>query len=118
MLVNNDDRPRLLRLLLVVLMFHLHNSIRTRHYLHCPAIAPPSESPWQKLNDRANPTSFLHMTGLTRECFGMLLAYLFDLEAIAHLRGCQRGQLRSLRPKGYLGLLLFYLGSTMNYKHL
>ncbi len=52
MLVNNDDRPRLLRLLLVVLMFHLHNSICTHHYLHRPAIVPPSESPWQKLYDR------------------------------------------------------------------
>ncbi len=48
----------------------------------------------------------------------MLLAYLFDLEAIAHLRGRQRGRPRSLSPEGYLGLLLFYLASTMNYKHL
>ncbi len=48
----------------------------------------------------------------------MLLAYLFDLEAIARLHGREQGRPRSLRPKGYLGLLLFYSGSTMNYKHL
>ena len=58
------------------------------------------------------------MTGLTRECFGTLIAYLFDLKAIARLRGRQRGWPRLLRPEGYLGVLLFYLGTTMNYKHL
>jgi hypothetical protein len=78
--VNNDDRPRLLRLLLVVLMFHLHNSICTRHYLHHPVIVPPSKLPWQKLYDRANPTSFLHMTGLTQE-------YIIFVVLGAHLAG-------------------------------
>jgi hypothetical protein len=41
--------------------------------------------------------------------------HVFDLEALAHLL---RGRPRLLGPEGYLGLLLFYLGSTMNYKHL
>jgi hypothetical protein len=57
------------------------------------------------------------MTGLTRQCFGMLLAHLFDLEAIARLHSRQRGWPQSLCSEGYLGLLLFYLGSTMNNKH-
>ncbi len=48
----------------------------------------------------------------------MLLAHLFDLEAIAHLRSRHVGRPRSLRPDGYLGLVLFYFGSTMSYKHL
>ncbi len=48
----------------------------------------------------------------------MLLAHLFDLEAITRLRSRQVGRLRSLRPDGYLGLVLFYFGSTMSYKHL
>jgi hypothetical protein len=104
--------------LLVVLLFHMHNRIRFRHYLRRPAIAPPSESPWQRLYDHADPTLFLHMTGLTRGCFAMLLAHLFDLEAIAHLRSRHVGRPRSLRPDGYLGLVLFYFGSTMSYKHL
>jgi hypothetical protein len=41
--------------------------------------------------------------------------HLFDLEALAR-RPCGRPCL--LGPEGYLGLLLFYLGSTMNNKHL
>ena len=48
----------------------------------------------------------------------MLLAHLFDLEAITRLRGRQVGRPRLLRPDGYLGLVLFYFGSTMSYKHL
>ena len=67
---------------MVVLLFQLHNSIRTRHYLHRPAIVLPSESTWQRLYERADLLSFLHMTGLTRPCFAMLLSALFDHEEI------------------------------------
>ena len=56
------------------------------------------------------------MTGLTQPTFAMLLDYLFDLEDIVHRR--RHGCPRLLGPEGCLGLLLFYLGSTMNYKHL
>ncbi len=55
------------------------------------------------------------MTGLNRCAFVMLMDHVFDLEALAR-RCCGRPCL--LGPEGYLGLLLFYLGSTMNYKHL
>ncbi len=56
------------------------------------------------------------MTGLNREAFGSLLYYLFDLDHIANVR--RRGRPPLLSPDGLLGLLLFYLGSTMDYKHL
>jgi len=56
------------------------------------------------------------MTGLTRSAFRSLLDYLFELDAIVHYR--RRGRPRSLGPDGELGLLLFYLGSTMTVKHL
>ena len=56
------------------------------------------------------------MTGLTRRAFQSLLGYLFDLEKIARHR--KRGRPRSLSPDGYLGLLLFYFGSKMNYSHI
>jgi hypothetical protein len=104
---------------MVVLLFKLHNSIRTLHYLHDrPAIVPPSDSPWQRLYEQADPSSFLHMTGLTRRCFVMLLSALFDPEKILPHQRRRRGRPWSLRPEGCLGLLLFYLGSTMNHKHL
>jgi hypothetical protein len=56
------------------------------------------------------------MTGLNRHAFKCLLWYLFDNDEIVSHR--RRGRPRSLGADGYLGLLLFYLGSTMQYKHL
>jgi hypothetical protein len=78
----------------------------------------PHNSPWQKLYEQVNPTSLLHMTGLTRGAFKMLLNYPFDLKATAPLHGHQHGRPQSLSLDGHLGLLLFYLGRTMPYKHL
>ena len=118
MLVYDNDRERLRRVLMVVLLFQLHNSIRTRHYLHRPTIVLPSELPWQWLYERADPSSFLHMTGLTRQCFAMLLSALFNHEEILLHLSRRRGWPQSLRPEGCLGLLLFYLGSTVNHKNL
>ena len=117
MRVYDNDRERLRRVFMVVLLFQLHNSIRTCHYLHRPAIVSPSDSPWQRLYELADPSSFLHMTGLTRECFVMLYSAVFDPEEILPHHRRWRGQPRSLQPEGCLGLHLFYLGSTMNHKH-
>jgi hypothetical protein len=118
MLAYDNDRQRLRRVLMVVLLFQLHNSIRTRHYLYHPVIVLPSDSPWQRRYEQSDPSSFLHMTGLTRRCFVMLLSALFDPEEILLHQRRRQGRPRSLRPEGCLGLLLFYLGSTMNHKHL
>ncbi len=76
----------------------------------------PRQSLWQTLCDNANASSFLHITGLNRCTFIRLLDYVSDLEEITHRRAC--GCPRLLTPEGYLGLLLFYLGSTINYKYL
>jgi hypothetical protein len=53
---------------------------------------------------------------LSRNAFAILLDYLFDLDDITCR--CRCGCPCLLYPDGYLGLLLFYLGSSMNYKHL
>ena len=118
MLAYEDDQQRLRRVLMVVLLFQLHNSIRTRYHLHRPTIVSPINLLWQRLYEQADLLSFLHMTGLTRRCFAMLLSALFDPEEILPHQRRWRGRLQSLRPEGCLGLLLFYLGSTMNPKHL
>ena len=111
----DDNQRRLHLLLLVVLLLQYHNNIRDRHYLLQLAIIHPRESPWKRLYKHEDDDSFLHLTGLNQHAFGMLLEYIFDLEEFTRRR-CRRP--RSIGPDGYLGLLLFYLGSTMNYKHL
>jgi hypothetical protein len=115
-LKDDDNEPHLHRLLLVILLLHYYNSIRDRHCLHHSEILEPQRSPWKKLYKNSDTTSFLHMTSLTRGAFVSLLDYLFDLEEIAY--PCRCGRPRSLSPDGYLGLLLFYLGSKMKYGHL
>ncbi len=100
-----------------MLLLQYHNStIRCRYYLLPSAIVQPQESPWRSLYMNADETSFLHMKGLSRNAFAILSDYLFDVEDIA--QHCCHGCPCSLNPDGYLGLLLFYLGSMMNCKHL
>jgi hypothetical protein len=57
----------------LVLLACYHNSIRVLSYLLRAALVPPSLSPWRKLYDEGDSSSFLHVTGLTREAFDSLL---------------------------------------------
>ncbi len=114
-LTDDDNQRHICQLLLIVLLLQCHNSIRNCHYLHCLALLAPERSPWKKLYENADAASFLHMAGLTRGAFASILDYLFDLEEIAYRRRC--GWPLSLSPNGYLGLLLYYLGSKMQYRH-
>ncbi len=110
------QRHCLQRLLLIILLIQYHSSICHWSYLLCQAILKPHQSPWKKLYLQADDTLFFHMTRLILEGFRLLLQYLFDLEDITH--HCRRGRPCLLHPDGYLGLLLFYLGSTIYDKHL
>jgi hypothetical protein len=102
--------------LIIILVLFYHYSLRNHHHQHWSAILEPQRSPWKKLYKDGDTKSFLHMMSLTRHAFGSLLDYLFDLEEIASCYRCRWP--RSLDPDGYLGLLLFHLGSKMQYGHL
>jgi hypothetical protein len=117
-LVDFLDRnlQRLCHVLLIVPLLQYHNSIQDRHFLLQSAIVHPRKSLWQRLYANDNASSFLHVTGLNQYTFVMLLNYVFDLEEIAH--HCSRRCPHLLYPEWYFGLLLLYLGSMMNYKHL
>jgi hypothetical protein len=52
-------------LMALVMLACYHNSIRVRSYLLRAALVPPSLSPWRKLYDKGDSSSFLHVTGLT-----------------------------------------------------
>jgi len=92
----------------------LHNSIRVRSYLLPAYLVPPFLLPWRKLHDKGDSSSFLHVTGLTREAFDSLL-YVVIPPGHKMRRRC-RGRPWSLPPDGMLGLLLCYLGSQMTMK--
>ena len=114
--LTDAKKRRIKRVSLVLLLLLYHNSLRDRSRLLRQSVVQANEAPWRRLFLHGDSTSFLHMTGLTREAFRSLLDYLFDLDFIARHR--RPGRPLSLPPEGNLGLFLFYFGSTMNYKHL
>jgi hypothetical protein len=93
-----------------------HNSLRARSYLLRAALIPPSLLPWPKLYDNGDSSSFLHVTGLSREAFNSLLNIVIPPGHSMHRR-C-RGRPWLLPPDGMLGLLLCYLGNQMSIKWL
>jgi hypothetical protein len=100
--------------LVTIVMYH--NSLCVRTYLLRDVLVPPSLSPWRKLYDEGDESSFLHVTGLTREAFERLLIIVIPPGHRFHKR--HRGRQWSLPPDGMLGLLLCYLGSQMTIKWL
>jgi hypothetical protein len=61
----------------LVLMACYHNNLRVCSYLLQAAFVPPYLLPWCKLYDKGDSSSFLHITGLTREAFDSLLYVVF-----------------------------------------
>ena len=104
--------------MLTILLVTYRNSIRERTYLLRAAVAHPSLSPWQYLYDHGDDSSFLHLTGLTREAFIVLQSILFPPEPPDEFGRRPPGRPKLLDNSSSVGLLLFYLGSTMTYKHL
>jgi hypothetical protein len=101
---------------LVVLVIVLYyNSMRERSHLTRSAIQHPKLSPWARVYSNADDKSFLELTGMTRAAFYTLEALYFPSEI--HVRK-KRGRPRLLNTNSQLGLLLFYLNSTMKIKHL
>ena len=110
-----EQQQRMILLFLFIAVAQLYNSLRECTYLLKCAVLLPHLAPWHHLMDHADASSFLHMTGLTRDAFILLLNILQPPSHPA--RGTMRGRRCSLPPDSQLGLLLFYLGSTMGIKH-
>jgi hypothetical protein len=105
-------------LMLIILLVKYHNSIHDRTYLLRAVVLHPSLSPWRHLYDHGDDTSFLHLTGLTREAFIVLQDILFPPEPPNEFGQRPPGRPELLDNSSSVGLLLFYIGSTMTYKHL
>ena len=106
-------RKRVLYFCLFVVLVHASNSVRNRTKLHRCEVLLPFESPWAKLYHHGDASSFLTMTGMTRNAFTILHDVLFFGEQ--HQR---TGRPQLMNPTAQLGLFLFFIGSTMGYKHL
>jgi len=93
-----------------VSMIVYYNGIRRRHHHTRSGIIFPDRSPWRHLYDNGDEaSSFLNLTGFTREAFDEMHEFLHgdDHDRIGP------GRPRLLNTRDELGVILFYLGSKM-----
>ena len=112
MAADDEEDDDLLLLLFIFAGVTYYNSLRNRSKLTRPAILQPAMSPWNRLFNFGDDSSFLEMTGFTRAAFVSLR------EAVFPPRIARYGRPRSLDDNGDLGLYLLYLGYQMKTKHL
>ena len=109
-----DSTQRKVKIIcLLLLLIHASNSVRNRTKLRRCALLSPHESPWAKLYHCGDASSFLTMTGMSRQAFSLLHDILFLGE-----QSQRTGRPPLMQSTGQLGLFLFFIGSTMGYKHL
>ena len=118
MTLSADEEFDVCMVLLIILLAVYHNSLRQKNNLLRDALVHPKKSAWQHLIDNGDPSSFLLLTGLNRDAFYLLLDIVIPRNHCLRRRRRRRGRRWSLSAEGQLGLLLFYVGSTMPYKHL
>ena len=112
-MVSERNRRKVKYLIAGLLLIHAYNSQRNRTKLHRVALVAPHESPWNRLYLYGVASSFLTMTGLSREAFTLLHDVLFANEQPQRL-----GRPQMMTSTAQLGLYLFFIGSTMRIKHL
>jgi hypothetical protein len=78
-ILTHQQKRKVRLLMFLILLACYHNSLSVRSYLLRAALVPPSLSPWQKLYDEGDSSSFLHVTGLTREAFNSLVMIVIRL---------------------------------------
>ena len=102
-------------LMLLIAAVHHYNSCRRRSYVSRAAVVPHSLSPWAHLYERGDHLSFLNLTGFSRVAFEELAKVAFPPADVGYKK---RGRPCVMSNKGKVGLVLYFLGSQMGYKHL
>ena len=90
-----------------------YNGIRRRHRLTRSGILLPERSPWRHLYENGDEASFLNLTGFNRVAFNELHEYMHRDNELP-----RTGRPRLLNTEDELGIILFYLGSSMTISHL
>ena len=109
-----SQKKKKLMFLLIIVFVLAHNTVRTRNNLHKKALVSPHESPFHRLIHQGDATSFLMLTGFTRSAFNVFYHILFDDEPAT----ARTGRPQSMHPYAQLSLYLYFIGSTLGYKHL
>ena len=101
--VNNEP---VIHACVTIALFLYYNSLRSRHSLHRKAVLPPSRSPWVLIYRSADDSSFLHLTGMSRQAFEKLKDILLEEEEEEEEEAAGPGRPRSLDSAALLGLYL------------
>lgn len=101
----------------VIVAMHKSNLMHTRSYLRRAALVDPELSPWRKLFESMDDSSFLRITGFNYPAFRELSNSIFT--DTARLREQTRtGRRSNLCLDDKLGLYLLWVGSSMSYKQI
>jgi hypothetical protein len=100
-------------LLLIICAIVYYNSLRNRSSLLRKAIIPAKWSSWRYLRYNGDDSSFLNLTGMTQPAFNQLVTIVFHNES-KHIIG----RYPQLDEFDQLGLLIMYLNSPLELKHL
>jgi hypothetical protein len=102
--------------LLILLLIQYYNTYRERCKVLKMSIPTPENAPWQKLFRDGDDSSFLNLTGFTREAFIELSQLIFSEEELNDEP--IKGRKHTLNCFARLGLLLFFVGSRVQIKYL
>ena len=91
-----------------VSMLIYYNSVRRRHHLSRSGILQPTRSSWRHLYGNGNEGSFQPDWFQSRVAFEEMHKYLYS-----DVHAQQTGRPRLLNSRDAIGLILFYLGSSM-----
>ena len=97
----SNQEQALAIVLLIVTILH-HNNIRFNHFLRRKALVHPRFSPWARLLNCGDESSFLALTGFNYRSFNLMLDILKPAVDFV----------------GQLGLFLFFCNSNLKMKHL
>ena len=110
--INNGNMTQLFVAASVSMLIY-YNSVRRRHHLSRSGILQPTRSPWRHLYDNGDEGSFLNLTGFSRVAFEEMHEYMYS-----NVEPQRTGRPRLLNSRDELGLILFYLGSSMSLSEL
>ena len=106
-----------IKLLVLLCLIVKYNNTKNRHYLKRKAVMEPRLCPWYHLLYNGDDMSLLEVTGLTKESFLKLYSVVPGESSVEeHVK--KRGRPSILDGHMRIGLVLFYVNSTLKTKHL
>ena len=113
----DDDDDFLYNFIIILSIIVAYNNCRNRHRLTKEALVHPTLSPFNKLINCGNDSSFLDVLGFNKPSFRLLSKLIYSYEELKNIR-TGPGRPNTLTSCERLGVLIMYLSSNLKTKHL